>query len=92
MGKFGFVMAIIGGLVFGIPLLQLVLSEFTQAGNATHSAGIIYEATANSTAIGGAGTFELAFWRLFPIIVIIIMIVAIYRTFGKRDEDQQRRY
>jgi hypothetical protein len=92
MGKFAFVVAIIGGLIFGIPMLQLVLSEFTQAGNLTHAEGIIHQATANSTAIGGAGAFELAFWRLFPIIVIIIMVVAIYRTFGKRDEDKQGRY
>jgi hypothetical protein len=92
MSKFGFIMAIIGGLIFGIPMLQLVLSEFTQTGNATHDAGILYIATTNSTLYNGAGAFELAFWRIFPIIVVIIMVVAIYRTFGKRDEDKQGRY
>jgi hypothetical protein len=93
MSKFALTVAIIAGLIFGVPLLQLVLSEFTQAGNATHDAGIIYTATQNGTAVGGAGTFELAFWRLFPIIVIIIMAICIYRTWGKRDEGQDtRRY
>jgi len=66
-------------LIF-VPVIKLVLDEFTQVG------GIIQVVSANATAMGFSGDFELTIWKFWPILVLILIGYAIAKAHKARGE------
>ena len=70
-----------------IPLTQIVMSELTFSGNATHSAGIV--ATAANTTVGQEGAFMSVLFSFWPIIFGIALLAMVgYRLSKKARGDE----
>jgi len=74
-------------LIFVVPVVKLIMDEFTFTGNATHPAGMIANVTACATAAGFSGDFEFALWKLFPIILLFAVAVGLFFLFRRRREE-----
>lgn len=78
--KAWYIIGLLLAIAISIPLTQLYLSDLTDTG------GIIQVATNTTYGMGLGGEFDLAIWKLWPILILIGLIILFIRAITKKED------